>query len=77
MSIKDYFKPISVDKSIVIASSETANLNPREEGKVIKSIEGIQSGGGGVYESKFFKHKFNLLYICFVISYYYILNKFS
>ena len=48
MSIKDYFKPISVDKSIVIASSETANLNPREEAKVIKSIEGRQSSGGGV-----------------------------
>ena len=44
MSTKDYFKPIGVDKSIVIASSEAPNLNPREESEVIKSIEkGVQS----------------------------------
>ena len=57
MSIKDYFKPIGVDKGIVIASSEAAKLNPREEAEVIKSIEeGAQSGGGGVSkkESKLF-----------------------
>ena len=55
MSIKDYFKPIGVDKSIAIASSEAANLNPREEAKVIKSIEeGVQSGGDGVSKRKFF-----------------------
>ena len=53
MSIKDYFKPIGVDKSIVIASSEAANLNPRKEAEVIKSIEeGVQSGGGGVSKRK-------------------------
>ena len=53
MSIKDYFKPIGVDKSIAIASSETVNLNTREEGEVIKSIEeGVQSGGGGVSKRK-------------------------
>ena len=34
MSIKDYFKPIGVDKSIAIASSEAANLNPRKEAKL-------------------------------------------
>ena len=34
MSIKDYFKPIGVDKSIVIASSEAANLNPRKRPKL-------------------------------------------
>ena len=62
ISVKDYFKPIGVDKSIVIASSEAPNLNPREESEVIKSIEkGVQSGGGSVTESKFFKHKLNLL----------------
>ena len=45
MSIKDYFKPI-VDKSIVITSSEAANLNPRKEAEIIKSIEEeVQSGG--------------------------------
>ena len=54
MSIKDYFKPIGVDKSIVVASSEAANLNPREEAEVIKSVEGVQSGGGGVSKGKFF-----------------------
>ena len=54
MYIKDYFKPIGVDKSIVIASSEAANLNPREETEIIKSIkeEGVQSGGGGVSKRK-------------------------
>ena len=39
MSLKDYFKPIGVDKSIVIASSEAANVNLREEAGVFKSIE--------------------------------------
>ena len=49
MSIKDYFKPIGVEKSIVITSSEAANLNPRKEAEIIKSIEEeVQSGGGGV-----------------------------
>ena len=48
MSIKDYFKPIGVDKSIVITSSEAANLNPRKEAEIIKSIEEVQSEGGGV-----------------------------
>ena len=53
MSLKDYFKPIGVDKSIVIASSEAANLNPREEAGVFKSIEeGVLSGGGGVNKTK-------------------------
>ena len=53
MSIKDYFKPTGVDESTVIASSEAANLNPREEAEVIKSIEeGVQSGGGGVSKRK-------------------------
>ena len=53
MPMKDYFKPIDVDKSIVIASSQTANLNPREDAKFIKSIEeGVQSGGGGVSKRK-------------------------
>ena len=53
MSIKDFFKPIGVDKSIVIASSEAVNLNPREEAEFIKSIEeGVQSGGGGVSKRK-------------------------
>ena len=53
MSVKDYFKPIGVDKDIVIDSSEAANLNPREEAEVIKSIEeGAQNGGGGVNERK-------------------------
>ena len=62
MSTEDYFKPIGVDKSIVIASSEAPNLNPREESEVIKSIEkGVQSGGGSVTESKFLKHTLNLL----------------
>ena len=53
MSIKDYFKLIGVDKSIVIASSEAAKLNPRKEAEVIKSTEeGVQSGGGGVSKRK-------------------------
>ena len=53
MSIKNYFKSIGVDKSIVIVSSEVANLNPREEAEFIKSIEeGVQSGGGGVSKRK-------------------------
>ena len=56
MSTKDYFKPIGVDKSIVIASSETPNLNPREESEVIKSTEkGVQSGGDSLTESKLIK----------------------
>ena len=53
MSIKDYFKSIGVDKSIVIVSSEAANLNPREEAVITKSSkEGVQSGGGGVSNRK-------------------------
>ena len=53
MSIKDDFKPIGIDKSIVIAASEAANLNPREEAEVIKYIEeGVQSGSGGVSKRK-------------------------
>ena len=53
MSIKDYFHPIGVDESIVIASSEAANINLREEAEVIKSVgEGVQSGGGGVSKRK-------------------------
>ena len=65
MSIKDYFKPIGVDKSIVIASSNAANPNPREELEAVKSIEareeledmksveeGVQKGGGGVSKWK-------------------------
>ena len=53
MSLKDYFKPIGVDKSIVIASSEAANVSLREEAGVFKSIEeGVQSGGGGVNKTK-------------------------
>ena len=56
MSTKDYFKPIGVDKNIVIASSETPNLNPREESEVIKSTEkGVQSGGDSLTESKLIK----------------------
>ena len=47
MSIKDYFKPVGVDKSIVISPSEAANLNPRKEAKIIKNIEGVQSGDSG------------------------------
>ena len=53
MSIKNYFKSIGVDKSIVIVSSEVANLIPREEAEIIKSTEeGVQSGGGGVSKRK-------------------------
>ena len=53
MSIKDYFKSIGVDKSIVIVSSEATNLNPREEAVITKSSkEGVQSGGGGVSNRK-------------------------
>ena len=48
MSIKDYFKPVDVDKSNVISPSEAANLNPRKEAKIIKNIEeGVQSGDSG------------------------------
>ena len=54
MSIKDYFKSTGVDKSIVIASSEVANLSPREEVEVIKSIEkGVQSGSADISKSKY------------------------
>ena len=65
MSIKDYFKHIGVDKSIVIAYSNPANPNPREELEAIKSIEareeleaikaveeGVQKGCGGVSKRK-------------------------
>ena len=53
MPIKDYFKPIGVDKRIVIASSEAENLTPREEAEAIKSIEeGAQGGGGAVSKRK-------------------------
>ena len=52
-SIKDYFRPIGVDKSIVNTYSEAANLNPRKEAEVIKSIEkGVQSRDGGVSKRK-------------------------
>ena len=48
-NIKDYSKSIGDDKSIFIVCSEAANLNPREETEVNKSIEeGVQSRGGGV-----------------------------
>ena len=54
MSIKDYFKSTGVDKSIVIASSEVANLSPREEVEVIKSIEkGVQSGSADISKSQY------------------------
>ena len=47
MPIKDYFKPTDVDKSIVIASTDSKRR------EVIKSIEEeTQSGGGGVSKRK-------------------------
>ena len=43
-------------KPLLLPLQRQQNLNPREEAKVIKSIEeGVQSGGDGVSKRKFFQ----------------------
>ena len=54
MCIKDYFKPIGVDKSIVIyCLFRGSKPQSKRRDRSYQSIEeGVQSGGGGVNKRK-------------------------